>query len=305
MDYKETEAIFDECIANIIKVALEPSLTRPNHLFHYTNANGMLGIIDSRKLWATHYQYLNDSSELEYGYSLAKEIIRGAIAAEENKEVKRFLENSLNSCSISSSGLEFYITCFCEHDDVLSQWRAYGGGAQGYALGFEAGAIGRRKPTADNQNIHMRKVLYDERKQKELISLAVKTLSEKLRSISGNGCSIDVIAAACRGLRMALVEMTIFFKHPAYEVEHEWRILHFPSNESGLKFRDGPFGLTPYVELDISASNGVYANTIPLCSITASPSKNTDNSCSALKKMIHVKKLPHCSVHQSTLPVRS
>jgi hypothetical protein len=35
-------------------------------LFHYTDANGLLGILRSRSLWATHFQSLNDTSEMHY-----------------------------------------------------------------------------------------------------------------------------------------------------------------------------------------------------------------------------------------------
>src|SRR5215813_9987824 len=33
-------------------------------LYHYTGIQGLTGIIESRKLWATHYKFLNDSEEI-------------------------------------------------------------------------------------------------------------------------------------------------------------------------------------------------------------------------------------------------
>jgi hypothetical protein len=47
----------------------------PDLLFHYTDAAGLLGIIDSRKLWMTKVQYLNDKSELNYAFDLMREEI--------------------------------------------------------------------------------------------------------------------------------------------------------------------------------------------------------------------------------------
>lgn len=35
-------------------------------LFHYTNAKGLIGIIESQSIWATHYAYLNDSEEIRH-----------------------------------------------------------------------------------------------------------------------------------------------------------------------------------------------------------------------------------------------
>ena len=35
-------------------------------LFHYTNAKGLTGIIESQSIWATDYRYLNDSTEIKF-----------------------------------------------------------------------------------------------------------------------------------------------------------------------------------------------------------------------------------------------
>jgi|CXWL01.1.fsa_nt_gi archaellum component FlaF (FlaF/FlaG flagellin family) len=35
-------------------------------LFHYTNAKGLIGIIESQSIWATDYRYLNDSTEIKF-----------------------------------------------------------------------------------------------------------------------------------------------------------------------------------------------------------------------------------------------
>jgi hypothetical protein len=39
---------------------------RPATLYHYTNAAGLLGIVEKRALWATDVQFLNDGEELIY-----------------------------------------------------------------------------------------------------------------------------------------------------------------------------------------------------------------------------------------------
>ncbi|MEU6190491.1 hypothetical protein [Nocardia sp. NPDC047038] len=36
-------------------------------LYHYTDINGLKGILDSGEIWLTHMAYLNDSQEFEYG----------------------------------------------------------------------------------------------------------------------------------------------------------------------------------------------------------------------------------------------
>jgi hypothetical protein len=41
-------------------------------LYHYTSQKGFLGIVEKKKLWATHIRYLNDSQEFEYAIALAR-----------------------------------------------------------------------------------------------------------------------------------------------------------------------------------------------------------------------------------------
>src|SRR5262249_54528826 len=74
--------------ARNIKMELRSRLERrsaqqlPAHpLFHYTDANGLLEITKSCTLWATHSQYLNDSSEFIYASKLMKDVA-AEIAAE-------------------------------------------------------------------------------------------------------------------------------------------------------------------------------------------------------------------------------
>src|ERR1700681_656381 len=44
-------------------------------LYHYTTQDGILGIVKSKEIWATHHQCLNDQRE----YLHAKELVRDEI----------------------------------------------------------------------------------------------------------------------------------------------------------------------------------------------------------------------------------
>lgn len=47
----------------------------PETLYHYTNQEGFLGIISSKKIWATDILFLNDAIEFEYSVNLLKNSI--------------------------------------------------------------------------------------------------------------------------------------------------------------------------------------------------------------------------------------
>jgi hypothetical protein len=49
--------------------------TYPQDLYHYTSANGLVGMLQDNRLWATNASYLNDFSELLYAQELAYKIL--------------------------------------------------------------------------------------------------------------------------------------------------------------------------------------------------------------------------------------
>jgi hypothetical protein len=43
---------------------------KPGLLFHYTDQNGLDGILSSDCIWATHYRFLNDLTERKIGFDI-------------------------------------------------------------------------------------------------------------------------------------------------------------------------------------------------------------------------------------------
>jgi len=58
-------------------------------LYHYTTLQGVLGIIQSQCLWATHYKFLNDSSEIIRFHQELIEILCAAVRADYEKASKK------------------------------------------------------------------------------------------------------------------------------------------------------------------------------------------------------------------------
>lgn len=133
-------------------------------LYHYTNAQGLQGILDNHQLWATDIGYLNDSMErtmffekrlpfllpspvrkalvaLYQEHQAARDVIAemGGLEPAIAQTARQFAQN------IRDHTMQFgrpFITSFCTHtpedseDGLLSQWRGYGLDG-GYALVFE------------------------------------------------------------------------------------------------------------------------------------------------------------------------
>ena len=143
-------------------------------LYHYTSSGGLLGIIQSKTLWATHYAHLNDSEEIIHFKNDLPQIIkpsvkkgsdeliknnprlaseiekRGGIEVVYEKEIK-IAVNGMYNAALGSDNCERtyepYITSFCTPDSsnvknngLLSQWRGYGKDG-GYAIILDAKRI--------------------------------------------------------------------------------------------------------------------------------------------------------------------
>jgi hypothetical protein len=56
------------------------------YLYHYTDVAGVCGILQNQSLWATHYQNLNDESEITlFVKEVLPKIIEPALAAAYSK----------------------------------------------------------------------------------------------------------------------------------------------------------------------------------------------------------------------------
>lgn len=132
-----------------------------NTLFHYTTANGLLGIFKENALWSTAYYCANDEDELATGKGIITRIFREEterLHRVGDHRIQKFYDRGVDpfDCaekfedfilSLTLSKLCPYITCFCQpkaEDDfthgLLSQWRAYGHDG-GYALQFNRNKI--------------------------------------------------------------------------------------------------------------------------------------------------------------------
>lgn len=107
-------------------------------LFHYTTLANFWNIIDSDHLYARHVRFSNDSEENRIGEAIIRSLF-----TDEKKIMPK----------------DYYMVCFCETKNLLSQWREYAKG--GVCLKFDLSyceyyTILANKRTADkNKEIEM------------------------------------------------------------------------------------------------------------------------------------------------------
>lgn len=282
----------------------------PELLFHYTNSLGLRGILDSSMLWATHYRFLNDTSEVVYSIRVFEDLINERRANVQDAVISSFLNVALGISNMLDGMLDGYIACFCERDDLLSQWRTYAESGGGYALGFKTNRIGRPGGHQGNgQEFVLRRVIYDLEEQRcllsDVIDKTIQILVNHTRGISPSE-ERECIIICRQFLFSEVIDYLLSFKHPAFAIEQEWRLCHLTwrDQERHVLFRDGQFGLTPYVRLDISPKAGVHYDQLPLARITHGPVPNPDNVAFALRKLLNLRNYSSVDITGSILPVR-
>lgn len=230
-------------------VAQQPS--PPRLLYHYTNASGIKGIAESRQLWASNAAFLNDSSEIVYIKTVLETVATELESEFEHELSHRFLRLIGPMFeSIVLGGYDVYLACFCEQDDLLSQWRGYPSTGGGYAIGFRTSVIAKDRM--------LRKVVYDEATQREIVRTMLRPACRHLAE-SADDSDEYLEKALLTGLHYhaaTLAECSFCFMHPGFAEEREWRLIRVnmrqgdPPQRVNPSFRESATGLLPYLPLE-------------------------------------------------------
>jgi Protein of unknown function (DUF2971) len=229
-------------------------------IFHYTTVPGAFGVISSGKIWATHFAHLNDRDELIRGENL---VLAAFAALQSDGTFDQYARAAIKAAADAfekdapTKKTPVFVASFSESGDLLSQWRAYGGGGQGLSLGF---CFRQHLANSTEQPFMLALVQceYDEKK-------IVKEATEWSRKIIG------VAAELVRGVdpsqvkefwtQVALVllrraaQMNLAYKAHHYRDEREWRLLVMPRDPectTGVLLRPTHNDLVPYVEVGLS-----------------------------------------------------
>jgi hypothetical protein len=110
-------------------------------LYHYTGIRGLMGIVDSRAVWASHIYYLNDTKEIVHACEALDGLLRQreTLGDEREKEFTRQFRDWLES--FRRTPFHIFVFSLSEKASLLSQWRSYTPHGKGVSIGFSAGVL--------------------------------------------------------------------------------------------------------------------------------------------------------------------
>jgi hypothetical protein len=279
--------------------AFPPTSVPPELVYHYTTGVGLKGIVEEKALWATDVRFLNDATELV----VATTILRNQLKDLPMPEPDWFEENDegqqvpMWEGMVGPAAAEFleeveqyfrcYVSCFCEQDDLLSQWRAYGAG--GYSLAFQTDKFDLERRDYDTARRLMRVEYNHDAVVNQLAALAAQLHAHRTAHSS---------IEAYHQVLWLLPELASV-KGAAFSEENEWRLVVTEMVHGALlepNFRPSQFGLVPYVEIPIPEGS--------LRQVRVGPGANQDLRVKGAQEFLHRHRLDDVDVALSAAPFR-
>lgn len=279
----------------------------PETLYYYTNANGLQGILDppswpygtlskpddiapafddtwytygmAAHLMASDVRYMNDTTELLFGARVVRDRLSQAAAdpdtdTELREAFRRIAALLADENNVHQWPWRCFAACFCaDEGDLLSQWRGYGGGMGGFAIGFSPQALklrsyavelasnGMAMPLTSHCSLYRVGYGIDEANVR-----ADKLVRGLLSSWRGSAphtsfpmiAGTDGIPTESVGIYALYVAATI--KDDAFREEREWRLISASESQYATRTRPTARGLVPYKDFLINARLSPQSN---------------------------------------------
>nr|WP_230945262.1 DUF2971 domain-containing protein [Burkholderia cepacia] len=232
-------------------------------VYHYCGAESFLSILRNGRLWVSDARKTNDRRELEWFKDLALKHI--AKSAEKGDKMLSDLHKALRvRFELIEDVSDYYVCCFSEKKDSVSQWVAYADSGTGFAIGFDVNAL-REKISAALLSPSYSPVPFGAGANGWGFGPVVY-VEEGIVNAQIDDLMSAIVSAPFIGEESAdtardhIDRVCAFCKHPDFQTEHEWRIVcntSFLRKAAGLtgsemlpdtKWRKGAYGLTPYHE---------------------------------------------------------
>ena len=242
---------------------------KPELLYQYTDITALKGIVKDQVLWATHFRYLNDKRELDYGLRLAVKYANSAkIKATDSNviklldEISKIYELAKQKKELPFHSTDIFSISLSSQCDLLSQWRGYGKKYKSVCIGMD---IDELMAGADSSGwfVFLRKVVYDSTAQKRLIKNYMEKICNIIKNNSTDFNTPNYMEKFKNKVDLGLIIFSLCFKEKCWKEEDEWRLMavHYSKkakNPKEICFKENDYGLVPYIKIPISKNRSAF-----------------------------------------------
>jgi hypothetical protein len=266
-------------------------------LYHYTNSAGMRGIVEGDLLWLTHFRFLNDYSERAWGYQVLFERIRERFKDVDDADFRNGIEKLIEIISQNYDLLAAHVFCLSAERNSLNQWRYYGGDIA-YSLAFDT-----TKFASDNYFVQAYKIIYKYEDQIAFVDRIIDVVNQYYQDHRAELEKDDEVEDFMRMISSTVSYSIMRLKNPAFEAEQEWRLVYMnidEHNQERLKFRNGRWGMVPYIEM----KPPLASINLPITEIMVGPSPHAETAQHSLSMFLDVLSRKDIKLSRSTIPIR-
>lgn len=283
-------------------------------IYHYTDLNGLIAILESQSFYCTNINFLNDRKEFNHGVDLVKENINSIKENKDNKEILKHLKTEIDSIL----DIDRYVTCFSKNGDLLSQWRSYGNQGKGIAIGFAPHEM--EESLADE--VFGMDIVYNPENQNGIIEEYLKIIPEYFKQnkklFDWGNYNYDYLVAKST---IEFIEGALAtFKHPSFIEEEEFRIEYKfdgilnKTKEKEILFRSSDNLIIPYVKLfskfteekhkPDNEKHTDFGTKLPLTEIILGPSLDYEINKVGIEKLLDKTNYKNIEIKESAIPYR-
>jgi len=193
----------------------------PEHLYHYTDLEGVEGILSSKSLWMSKFTASNDISEITLAISQFQNFVDSRVSALAADEAS-FLHEAASQLD-GFRRTNICLASFCEQPDLLSQWRSYGNDGRGIALGFDTRVL---QDLAQRYSLKLWRCVYDRATHVKVSNDLLTMLLESFRAVKPKGAEErrEIVAQ----FNATFLRVAPVIKDHRFAEEQEWRLISSP-----------------------------------------------------------------------------
>jgi hypothetical protein len=222
----------------------------PSILYHYTDIQAVIGIIENRDIWMSHVLFMNDKEEVKDAEKIISSVIEEL--RETNKCDSAFISyiNEIERSPYFTTDYPVAVISLSEKKDSLSQWRGYCPYGGGVSIGIAPAEIEVIKNDGGGYFLSsLYRCIYDDETKRRIIN---SIITEKYSSYISDNIDSDLAPDACA---IVLSIAKSIFKNQSFAEEQEWRIVSLPLNRQDWDFRAGKNCLIPFIKQRLDQLN--------------------------------------------------
>lgn len=275
--------------------------------YHFTSVDTLVSMLTTSlvidpnteqryiEFWATEITALNDTTERELFVNALVEKVRqytiekgDNLTNEQEKELNKLCYSNLYVISLTDKNLSL--------SDELNMWRGYGGNGYGVCLKLDFSNVppfyqARDREFQMEEVFKPRECKYINEQNIEIDKDIVKQLYEIL-TVSEKCDKMNILRKSAMISR--IVGISPYYKHEAYQAEHEWRFVIHSLVEP--KYRKRGELIIPYITYKIPLT--------AIKSIKIGPCIKNSESIDRLVQFIHSKLGQQIEIKFSAIPYR-